>query len=619
VAEFWGTLSDDTLFPTPLNRALALENFYYTGLTGFSPVVHHANYGVPFGQVRSNHFLGFNNWQLREWRTGFDGGGAATFLHDTVKQTALTEFYNSTFSPPSGSPLNTPPGLFVSQRTAFQSDFISNQIGFLAAPEAGGPPTSAAQIINGFATAIPAGFNEFQSHAQNGSDVPLTASASGFQTVVNGSAPPGLNGLRLLNRAGTQTCGGCHQFSNGVEIGDVAGSPVFWPSSLTFVHVNESGALSPALNSFFLPARFQILANAVCDNDPEPDGGSPPVPCGGTFGDACDPYSQYCSVCVGPYEVGQCEPRPEICPLPGYGSPPVCGCDGTTYLSECHAHQAGVAVVHEGSCDGSGGSCSDVRPPRGCCFEDAQCPKGGHCVGEVCPRQAGVCEPPVTSRGECWEDSDCGRGAHCEGERVCPCGAQCIVADAPGRCVADPDPCRPMEAKGDGLCRMTLGFSWDGRTCVPVNGCKCEGADCDKLFSSQKACLIAHEKCVSIQPIDPGPITVEPTPILVSPETRMAPVAAPTAASTSTTTAIDTRVATAEASPAVIATEPVNATVAAAGSVKTALTNVRSRIAMPTSNLPLSTKILQLEAAVKTARVAEQAEGGAFVPRRRSH
>ena len=60
-------------------------------------MVTHSHYGVPFGQVRSNHFLNFVNWQLREWRTSFDGAAAATFQHTTVKQTPLVQFYDSTF------------------------------------------------------------------------------------------------------------------------------------------------------------------------------------------------------------------------------------------------------------------------------------------------------------------------------------------------------------------------------------------------------------------------------------------------------------------------------------------------------------------------------------------
>ena len=99
VAEFWGKLSDPLLFPTPASRAAALSDFYYNGLPGFEPVVTHSHYGVPFGQVRSNHFLNFVNWQLREWRTGFEPSLEPMFQTDTVKTTPLAEFFDSSFVP----------------------------------------------------------------------------------------------------------------------------------------------------------------------------------------------------------------------------------------------------------------------------------------------------------------------------------------------------------------------------------------------------------------------------------------------------------------------------------------------------------------------------------------
>jgi hypothetical protein len=390
VAEFWGSLSDPALFPSPASRAAALASFYYTGLSGFEAVVTHSHYGVPFGQVRSNHFLNFVNWQLREWRTSFDGGAAATFQHTTVKQTPLVQFYDSTFVAGSGEFAATNPGQFASERTAFQADYLANQIPELAAPELGGTATSVANIVNGFGSKFDNRFNEFQSHAQNGSDVPATKAATGFSATIAGSAPAGLTAAHLLNRTGAMACGGCHQFSNGAEIGVLSGMPVHWPSSAGFVHVSEFGGLSPALTSFFLPARMDVLKGFAC----------PSVADGGATGSG--------------------------------GAGGAGGAGGTGGTAGSGGGDGGCGGPYGPACPGT---CS-LKPRKTCCFEDSQCGAGAECAGAVCTAHGeGVCERAHT-KGTCWDDSDCGPLARCEGQSICPCGLFCLLPDRPGKCVS---------------------------------------------------------------------------------------------------------------------------------------------------------------------------------------
>ena len=459
VAEFWHGLSDPALGPA--QRAAALANFYFVGLPGFSAVVTHANYGVPLGQVRSNMFMQ-QPWQLREWRTSFNVSGQPVFTPDTDKDNPLAQLYNE------GS-FNPNPGLFASEQLAFRNDFLAVRFENLTlaereAFEAGTPNPTGCNLVNSIGAEFLNRFNEFQSDSQGLQDDPTNLASNGFRNAITAAigAEPALGGLtqaHILNRAGAVTCGGCHEFSRNRAIapGTVWPGPV--PSG--FVHVDETGGssntnvppavvpLSPALNNCFLPARRAILETFVCQQ-PQPDAGVPDTgsepDAGQDAGVQPDAGPQQCDAYTpcGPYEVcdfdlynvcgasgpGVCLPRPDECKT-GYGME-VCGCDGQTYLTECHAHMAGVAVASQGPC--GGGSCP-IRPPAGCCFEDSQCSRGGLCVGEDCRSgQAGVCVDGNLARGECWEDAQCGRGEVCDGAQICPCGFACLVPDSPGRC-----------------------------------------------------------------------------------------------------------------------------------------------------------------------------------------
>ncbi len=142
----------------------------------------------------------------------------------------------------------------------------------------------------------------------------------------------------------------------------------------------------------------------------------------------CSATSSYCEKAIADCGgSGTCTPRPRICPLV---IDPVCGCDGNDYGNPCEAAAAGVNVASRGVCAVT--TC-DLRPGAGCCFDDGDCGRGEACVGEVCRGGGeGTCHAPPRT-GMCWEDSDCVTGT-CMGERICPCGAVCLLPDAPGAC-----------------------------------------------------------------------------------------------------------------------------------------------------------------------------------------
>lgn len=106
--------------------------------------------------------------------------------------------------------------------------------------------------------------------------------------------------------------------------------------------------------------------------------------------------------------------------------PGQCWDDGDCPYGVCQ----GASVCPCGyDCDGwdTPGWCS-LPPEPYCCTSDWQCGDFAYvpCVN-------GVCKEPVT--GGCWTDAECPAGLACVGASVCPCGADCAMADMPGKCM----------------------------------------------------------------------------------------------------------------------------------------------------------------------------------------
>jgi hypothetical protein len=252
VAKFWADLTTD---PDPI---AALEKLYYLGtaVPGFGPVVTHANYGVPLGQVRTNLFV-TPRWMLREHRTALDTSARPILVADTVKENPLVELYQV--------PASLPGGFTSADQAAFRTHFLGTPTCNLLRPDRANPSATEFDVVNGIGAGFDNGWNEFQSVSDSSDDpaaapdpalIPqITARLAALSTTT-------VSEQQLLSRAGTMTCGGCHQFSNGVQLN--AGGH-HWPPSIGFVHIDETANLSTALTSFFLPRRKQILERFVCD------------------------------------------------------------------------------------------------------------------------------------------------------------------------------------------------------------------------------------------------------------------------------------------------------------------------------------------------------------------
>jgi hypothetical protein len=248
VADFWAQLSTD---PDPASRASKLDQFYFTGLPGFTPVVDAAHYGLTTtdvvvggprkGQIRTNMFVNLHQWNLREFQLtkpcAASASCALSVQHVTVKVNPANELFT-------GSHPNAP---------AFQSAFLG-QVAPLSRPNAATITMTNADR-----------FNEFESVSQLTDVLYANFTEASFQSqIATKITNPNLTVTNILDHATTQTCAGCHELSTSFDpphnqLGDIP--KVVWPDSLLFVQINESSTLSPAILNVFLPHRSTVLTN----------------------------------------------------------------------------------------------------------------------------------------------------------------------------------------------------------------------------------------------------------------------------------------------------------------------------------------------------------------------
>ena len=250
VAQFWVDLSADA---DPASRATKLKSFYFTGLPGFLPVVHMENYGNNSrgtGQVRTNQFIDFP-WMLREFklqRACPSTGCTLRFVPTTVK----TNPFGGLFDPTRTDAL----------ARDFQSTFVAQV------------PNLAINDINKFFYVVSDQFNAGQSADRSSPDSYVSQfgkqNPSIFRTNIENkltSIGSTLTPEQVVARAQTQSCIGCHQHSNGTNIG----GGLVWPSSTGFVHSTEFPdsadstrfGLSKALVDVFLPQRKSVLEKFI--------------------------------------------------------------------------------------------------------------------------------------------------------------------------------------------------------------------------------------------------------------------------------------------------------------------------------------------------------------------
>lgn len=267
VAKLWASLEDTDV----AGVAARMEELYFTGVGAFGPVIHPTSYGLlvnddsPYtlqrGQVRVSQRMQAP-WQMREFHLALDerdGVTTARLFPVTVKNNPISDLFD---------PANQ------SQRALdFRFEFPFTQGPLLLVNDVNALRLKMSNSYN-------SGESAFAGPAETNYLTKLTSTGEG-QTLLDGldqlitasdisrACPPSdpLLPEDLVNRAALLSCTGCHAPEQVLGPSRKIGCGLTWPNSLGQVHIDEKGAISPALTEVLLPQRAGVLTTYLqaCD------------------------------------------------------------------------------------------------------------------------------------------------------------------------------------------------------------------------------------------------------------------------------------------------------------------------------------------------------------------
>ncbi len=268
IIEFWDNLSSAPMF----DKGFQLNELFYVGLPPFyPPLMNPEFFKAATGQIRTTQFLG-GEWLFKEHKLQqlCDGLECNYWVKTgTVQDNPIGALFGPV--PPVSSPEEQARADLIVQ---FQSWLPMNLESLMG------------QQLVDLNISVPDEFNNGQSHAAGMESLENDYSAhysgqwgSAFdmnmQNAVMGRENSDGSPLmveQVLARATTQTCGGCHAPETfGLELPGRIGALALpdgtqmdtWPQSHDFVHINEMGELSPALQEVFLPMRGVLFNDAL--------------------------------------------------------------------------------------------------------------------------------------------------------------------------------------------------------------------------------------------------------------------------------------------------------------------------------------------------------------------
>ncbi len=266
IVEFWHSLSDPSM--TAAERGKKLHDFYLKGLPGehVAAVVKIGNYTFGSGQIRTNQFmLNSENsapggphpkdWTLREFKA-LAKNGTLVIVPDSVKTNP-------------GNPL------FAAGETDPRVGSLNQTIRPQMKKILGGGASAGVEDVNAIAFFTPGkGINSFESdekepdlgdivakYAPGGAENPQLK--TNIQETLN-LAGSTLTPLNVINRIRTQTCAGCHVFSDN---DDQLGGKAIWPDK---TNGKTDGVMTHQPMRFTQESELNIdLQDAIADRKPK--------------------------------------------------------------------------------------------------------------------------------------------------------------------------------------------------------------------------------------------------------------------------------------------------------------------------------------------------------------
>jgi hypothetical protein len=257
VAELWRSLE-----AAPAERAARLTKFFFEGLPGFDPPIHPSHFGsVPIagdgyygvgGQVRVSERME-EHWQMRELHLVMDPHGRTRFEPAMVGNNP----FPSAFEP-------LPAGQSSYRTGSFLRSFADESVPTLASRQLlqiG--MTTPARCLGGESALGGPALNDYATRAASNADLQTAIQKALIEPGLGAHCPVGdpLTADSILRRAMVQSCAGCHAPAQFLGPERQLGCGLSWPESLGETHIDEHGALSPALKEVFLPHRAEVLAS----------------------------------------------------------------------------------------------------------------------------------------------------------------------------------------------------------------------------------------------------------------------------------------------------------------------------------------------------------------------
>lgn len=268
VIDMWRNIAS---LPEGADRADLLRSFFLQGIDGMPPAISAQHFFNSAGQIRTNQFMGFTFWLLKENKLqqlcdGNECRIASSVV--TVKENPFGPLFDPTI-PSSTSPLAAVTAEFQQVFPSLLDPLLNDNIAALSNP-------------------VPDHFNHGQSHSSPGPGQENNFAmffGDGESTVFGNELSQSLQGKvdalgnlisvsQLLARATAMTCGGCHQpstfgLNQPASIGAfmLANGQIIdsWPATLGFVHVDEARNISPALEDVFIPLRIEAFENVLLE------------------------------------------------------------------------------------------------------------------------------------------------------------------------------------------------------------------------------------------------------------------------------------------------------------------------------------------------------------------